>query len=169
MKKSFLALAAAALLSGPVLAAPAWITVGDDALAVLRRLDAQVETLSSAQVPVLVPEQRGSRTLVTRNDTVHAVQVDDGLLLALSQGVHAELHRCGGFVRHDSMAEALAVLHRLQTPQAPEGVAPSYAIDNVAQVTPLLAQMQSSRILATIQSLSDFQNRYYTSSHGVAA
>jgi leucyl aminopeptidase len=29
--------------------------------------------------------------------------------------------------------------------------------------------MQSSRILATIQSLSDFQNRYYTSSHGVSA
>jgi leucyl aminopeptidase len=45
----------------------------------------------------------------------------------------------------------------------------SYAIDNAALVTPMLAQVQESHILATIQTLSDFTNRYYTTSHGVAA
>jgi leucyl aminopeptidase len=48
-------------------------------------------------------------------------------------------------------------------------MAPSYAIDNQARVNALLPQLQASNILSTIQSLSDFQNRRYNSSHGVAA
>ena len=150
-------------------AAPTWITVGDEALAVLRTVVPSAAPMSSAQVPVTVPENRGSRTLVQRREGVHAVEVDDEALPWLSLAVHARLHRCGGFVRHESMAEALAVLHRLQSPVQASTLAPSYAIDDTAQVTPLLPQMQASHILSTIQSLSDFQNRMYNSSHGVAA
>lgn len=163
-----LALAAAASC-GLAAAETAWITVGDDALRVLRTVVPSVAPVSTAQVAVTVPERRGSRTLVRQTDNVHAVEVDEDALPWLSLAVHAQLHRCGGFVRHDSMAEALTVLHRLQSPEAPTVAAPSYAIDDAAEVTPLLAQMQSSRILSTIQSLSDFQNRYYTSSSGVSA
>ncbi len=86
----------------------------------------------------------------------------------LSARVHEELRRCGGFVRHDSPAEALAVLHRLQGTVEP-ALAPGYAIDDAAEVNASLALTQDSRILATIQRLSDFQNRLYNSSHGVAA
>jgi leucyl aminopeptidase len=155
--------------AGLCTAQPSWITVGDDALRALRTVSPASQPMSSAEVPVSVPERRGSRTLVQGRDRVHVVEVDEQTLPWLSMAVHAQLHRCGGFVRHDSMAEALAVLHRLQTPTPVAPAAPGYAIDNPDTVTPLLAQMQSSRILATMQSLSDFRNRFYTSSQGVAA
>lgn len=163
------ALAALTLACTAAAAAPAYITVGDDARAVLRNVAPQAVTHSSRQIAITVPERRGSRTLVRGQEGVHVVELDDAVLPALSLAVHAELHRCGGFIQHDSLAEALAVLHRLQGEATPDVAAPSYTLDDAAQVNALLPQMQASHILSTIQSLSDFQNRMYNSSHGVAA
>lgn len=167
MKKTLTALAALLAL-GTAAAAPAWITVGDDALALVRAAEPQAQLLSSRDVDVRVPRQRGSAALVTTTERVHAVQLDEAALPALSLAVHEELRRCGGFVRHDSMAEALAVLHRLRGEVTPE-LAPSYTIDDAAAVTLLLPQVQASQILATIEQLASFQNRMYTSTSGVAA
>lgn len=168
MKRTLIA-AALALAAGPLLAGEtAWITVGDAAWRLLAAQTAEARVLSSRDVAVQVPAERGSARLVRAADRVHAVQVDADALPGLSVRVHEELQRCGGFVRHESMAEALAVLHRLQGSAAP-ALAPSYAIDDAAEVNASLPLAQDSRILATIQRLSDFQNRLYTSSHGVAA
>lgn len=168
MRRSLIA-AALALAAGPLWAAEtAWITVGDAAWRLVAADAADARVLSSRDVAVDVPAERGSARLVRATDRVHAVQVDADWLPRLSARVHEELHRCGGFVRHDSMAEALAVLHRLQGSARPER-APAYAIDDVAEVQASLPLAQDSRILATIQRLSDFQNRLYNSSHGVAA
>ncbi len=147
-----------ALLAGALpaaQAAPAWITIGDSAYRLLRQQQPQLTSRSSV--------------LAGGSERVHLLQVDDALLPALSQAVHEQLRRCGGFVRHDSLADGLAALRELQSPPAAEATVPSYAIDNQALVTPLLAQLQDSRILGTIQSLSDFQNRIASSSYGVAA
>lgn len=164
------ALAALSLssLCAAALAAPAFITVGDDARAVLREVAPQAVTHSSRQVGITVPERRGSRTLVRGVEGVHVVEVDDAVLPALSLAVHEQLRRCGGFMQHDSLAEALTVLHRLQG-EATAAIVPSYVLNDAAQVNALLPQMQASHILSTIQSLSDFQNRMYNSSHGTAA
>ncbi len=160
--------AIAACLGNAAMAAPTWITVGQAAYALLPGVAPQARTLASRAVDVTLPESRGSRKLVRGSEQVHAVELDDSLLEPFSQAVHERLHRCGGYVQHESPAEALAVLHRLQVQAAPL-VAPSYTIDDAAQVNLLLPQMQASNILATIQSLSDFQNRKSSSSHGVAA
>lgn len=161
------------MLSGAIgaQAAPTWITVGDEAYALLRQATPEARTLASRQVSVTVPERRGSLTLVQGSENVHAVEVDDEALPALTEAVHEQLRRCGGYIRHESMAEALAVLHRLElgTRAARVAPTPSYAIDDVAQVNAMLPQMQASNILSTIESLSAFQNRRYNSSHGVAA
>jgi bacterial leucyl aminopeptidase len=170
--KNLLLAAAAALACGTAAAAPAWITLSDDALQVLQRMVPQVEVLGTRQVPVTVPEARGSARLEARHETVHAVEIDDNWLEILSVMVHGELQRCGGYKHHASMAEALATLHRLSQPEAQSTAVnprPSYAIDNVTQVEAMLPQVQASHILSTIQTLSDFQNRRYNSSHGVAA
>jgi bacterial leucyl aminopeptidase len=168
MRRTLIA-AALALAAGPLLAAEtAWITVGDAAWRLLAAEAVEARVLASRDVAVQVPEQRGSARLVTAADRVHAVQVDAERLPRLSLRVHEELRRCGGYVRHDSMAEALAVLHRLQGTARPER-APSYAIDDAAEVAAGLPLAQDSRILATIQRLADFQNRLYNSTHGVAA
>ncbi len=170
-RRSFKTWALAALLAcGATLAqaGPTWITVGERAQAVLMRVAPQAQLLASREVAVQVPELRGSRTLVNGRERVYALQIDEDQLPALSNAVHEALHRCGGFMRHDSLAEALATLHQLKGEVQPL-LAPSYTIDSAAKVNPLLPQAQASNILSTIQSLSNFQNRMYNSSHGVAA
>ena len=149
-------------------AAPTWITIGDQAHALLPQVAPNARTLASRQVAVSVPSQRGSATLVAAREGVHVVEIDDGMLPTLSLAVHRSQRKCGGFVRHESMAQALAVLHRIDG--APEQLAtPSYAIDNRALVDALLPQLQASNILSTISQLSNFQNRRYNSTHGVSA
>ena len=160
--------AAFSLACGAALAAPSWITIGDEAFNLLREIDPQAQVLASRQVSVQVPLQRGSRTLVQGREQVHAVAVDDGQLDALTVKVHAQLRHCGGFARHASAQEALAVLRRVAA-RPTALAAPSYAIDNQAAVNALLPQMQASNILSTIESLAAFQNRRHQSSHGVAA
>lgn len=161
---------AASVLSSAALAAPVWITVGDAAWAELQKVAPQAQRVASAQVPVSVPEKRGSSRLVTATEGVHAVLVDEDLLPEFVVNVHERLHRCGGYVQHESMAHALAVLHRLQKPAKAQTLrAPSYVIDNPALVNALLPQVQASNILGTIEQLAAFQNRRHRSSSGVAA
>jgi bacterial leucyl aminopeptidase len=161
---------ASLLLGTAALAAPVWITVGDDAWAELQKVAPQAQRVSSVQVPVSVPEQRGSAKLVTAFEGVHAVMVEEELLPEFAVNVHERMHRCGAYVQHESMAQALAVLHRLgKAPATAARAAPSYAIDNMALVAAQLPQMQASNILSTIEQMSSFQNRHYRSSSGVAA
>jgi bacterial leucyl aminopeptidase len=162
-------LAAALLAAGASAhAAPTWITIGDKAHALVAKVAPNARTLASRQVAVNVPAQRGSATLVTGSEGVHVVEIDDGMLPTLSLAVHRNLRKCGGFIRHESMAEALAVMARADG--MPEQLlAPSYAIDNQALVNAMLPQLQASNILSTITQLSSFQNRRYNSTHGVAA
>ncbi|MDO9094742.1 MAG: M20/M25/M40 family metallo-hydrolase [Rubrivivax sp.] len=155
--------------AGAALAAPVWITIGDQAHAVLQKVAPNARTVASARVAVDVPVKRGSSTLKQAHEDVFAVEVDEDMIPSLSLAVHLQLRKCGGFVQHDSMAEALATLHRLENPDQTQLLLPSYAIDNVAEVNALLPQLQASNLLSTITDLSAFQNRRYNSTHGVAA
>ncbi len=162
-------LAAAALFSAAgATAAPTWITVGERAHAVLLKAAPAARTLASREVAVTVPVQRGAAALRAATETVHAMEIDEDMLPTLSFAVHRELRKCGGFARHDSLAEALATLQRIDGSPA-ELRAPSYAIDNTTLVNTLMPQLQATNILSTIQQLSNFQNRRYNSTHGVSA
>jgi leucyl aminopeptidase len=167
--KPLVAALAACLASAGALAAPTWITLADDALQVLKRMTPSIEVLGTAEVSVTVPESARSPALRTRTERVHAVQIEDTWLEILSVMVHGELQRCGGYVHHDSMAAALATLHRLEVGPQAVGPAPSYAIDDIAKVQLMMPQLQASNVLATIDAMTQFQNRRYNSSHGVAA
>jgi leucyl aminopeptidase len=162
-------LAAAAALAGlPAQAAPTWITIGDDAHAVMQKVAPQARTLASRSVTVNVPVQRGSARLKQASEAVRVVEIDEDMIPTLSMAVHMKLAKCGGFMQHASQAEALAALHRLEGNPEPL-LAPSYAIDNQAEVNAMLPQLQASNLLSTITQLSNFQNRRYNSTHGVAA
>ncbi len=162
------AIATACLSVSVAQAAPTWITIGEKPYLQLLKVAPEVRAVASRRVPVMKPELRGSSTLVQGAESVYAVQVDDEVLDQLSEAVHRELHRCGSYVRHASEAEALAVLHRLTTPVAPQRL-PSYAVDNPELVNPRLPLMQASNILSTITQLQSFQNRRHNSSHGANA
>ncbi|MEO8702252.1 MAG: M20/M25/M40 family metallo-hydrolase [Kofleriaceae bacterium] len=98
------------------------------------------------------------------SEHVAVIELGDEHLEALSERMHVEHHRCGGFVVHDTLEEALAALE-----PAPIAATFDYTIDRGSVVRDALPALDKSRILATITELSAMQNRYYQSESGVKA
>ncbi|UUZ46725.1 hypothetical protein LP420_22930 [Massilia sp. B-10] len=100
---------------------------------------------------------------------MHLVEVDDSQLASLSEAVHKELKRCGGYMFHASEAEGKRALSKqatLSTLATPMLSRPSYVLDNQAVVPGVLSQMQASNITTTINDLASFVNRYYNTTGG---
>ncbi|MEJ8676646.1 M28 family metallopeptidase [Chromobacterium amazonense] len=150
-------------LAGAAQAQPVWISVGDQGYQLLRQLDGRAQSQESRTLAADGRLAKGAA-----GETVHLVQVDEALLPKLSDAIHDKLRHCGGYIVHGSLKEARAALNGPAAPLAALK-APSYAIDNQATVNKLLPQLQDSNVQATIQSLSSYQNRFYTTSHGVNA
>jgi leucyl aminopeptidase len=139
------------LLAAPAPAAAVeddvWITIGADAFAVA------TDVFRSPGLAALPRLAEAEGVVLTRIPA-------DGIE-ALSVRIHEELHRCAGFVRHESLADAMRTIERLRSPQPTLGALP-FAIDTPHLVTPLLAQVSEAEILATITALStQFPNRYH--------
>lgn len=89
------------------------------------------------------------------------LEVPDDELAALSDQMHAQFHRCGGFMVHSSLADALAAPlpeHRL-----------TYTIDHAAAVHAVLPTLDERSLAATIRELSAMPNRFYKSAAGAEA
>lgn len=168
MQKTMLAVLLTGLfVSTGASAAPkkVWITVGDAAFQHLQKAAPQVV---SSQSKMMRTNEASAKIAAT--EKVHLVQVDEEQMAALSEAVHKELKRCGGFMFHASEAEGQrALAPKLTTAAAAALAAPSYVIDNQATVPPVLAQMQASNITTTINDLTSFNNRYYTTTGGTDA
>jgi len=130
----------------------AWITIGDAAFRQVRPL-----------LPGVVPAE--SRQLGGGGQKIHAVSVPENELETIAGALHQRLRQCGGFVFHNTEAEARAALH----PMPATSASLTYAIDHRELVVPVLAQMSDKQIETTILKLSGFTNRYYKSSSGVDA
>lgn len=140
----------------------AWISVGDAAFAHLQKAAPHVVAKHST---VLRTNEASAK--IAANETVHLVEVDEEEMLKLSEAIHHELKRCGGFMFHGSEAEGKRALAKQQTSVAATLAArPAYVIDNQTVVSPILSQMQASNIGQTITELSNFVNRYYTTTAG---
>lgn len=150
MKKliGFLALAATA----SALAAPKdqWLTVDNNVLAKIRpKMNKSVTTLHSAS-------------------GASVVQLSMKEVEALSGLIHDELHRCGGFVTHESFAEAKSALDvQGDLHFAQKAIFADYSITEHATVAPMVEQVQELSIRDMITSLSNFKTRYYKSETGV--
>jgi len=146
-----------------------WASMGEDSYRLLRRAGAEVEQVEPFSVAIRAPQADGR--VGTRNETVYLMQVDEDALPQLSRDVHEQLKNCAGFMVHTSRADGRKAVAGFRD-AAQRGVAPliNYVIDNDAEVTPLLAQVQESNIRSTIVHLStDYKNRYYTTSGGTSA
>lgn len=107
----------------------------------------------------------GMRMLDTTSG-IAVLEVDEADLPALSDAMHETHGRCGGFMLHDSLAEAEAALHDAQ----PLDRGPiDYTLDRAALVRSVLPALDRERILGTIRELSSFENRYYQSATGALA
>ena len=131
------------------------ITIGTDALPTVQR----VLDEHAPGEPLIILEQ---------TDDVSMLSLDAALFSVLSERMHEEHNRCGGFARHDTAAQAEA---KLRSPDHERSVslAVDYVIDNAATVNAVLPELQKPKILKSIQDLSAFQNRYYNSTHGEAS
>jgi bacterial leucyl aminopeptidase len=106
----------------------------------------------------------GIRLLANDGDSA-VLQVDPAALDELSEAMHAKHGRCGGFMVHDSLAEALGV----DDMRPAEGPPVDYRIDRPHVVKPALSSIEESRILDSIIRLSSMKNRYYRSESGANA
>ena len=114
-----------------------------------------------------LPAEDASDSLGTR---LKLVGLDATQGAWLSDFVHEEESRCGGYFAFSSREEALEFL---ANDRSVEGVlqraAVRYLIENTATVSTWMPQVSEANIHATIATLSSYQNRYYQSSYGVAA
>lgn len=156
-----------ALLSILILGLPAsaqppetlWLSLDEPAYRLLQQISPTRWPLATGEVAAV--EESG---VAARHDKVHVVHVSAFERDQLAQAVHVTLHRCAGFVAHDSLADALAVLAPAAGGFTP--TRPDYAIAHAERVTPMLAAVSNARIGADIQTLAAFHNRYYYSSWG---
>jgi len=139
-------------LSAATMAAPAtqWLTVDNAILAKIRpKLNKSVQTLHTAEGASVVQ--------------LNALEVEQ-----LSQLIHHDLHRCGGFIQHDSKEEAIqALTSQGDIHFAKAAIFADYSINQASVVKPMMDQVTETGIRSMIDSLAAFNTRYYKSDTGV--
>ena len=125
-----------------------YITIGADAVATAA--DVAAEDSATMQV-------------VDSNDDAAVIAIDARELEPLSQQLHAREGRCGGYMVHDSLADALDSL----SPPAERRV--DYSLDHAALVKDVLPALDAERIRTTIAELQGMTSRYYRNDSGAAA
>lgn len=156
------------LVASSALAAPAYITVGDDAISILRVIAPDTKLLLTRDLKVNRPKETGSSDLVSVKERVYAVEVDEMVLPQLSRRMHEDKHRCGGFKRHTSKEDAMNRLENAGKAHK-STTKVRYRIDDYRQVSGLLPKIRHGHILSTIKALSAFQNRDSSTKVGAAA
>ena len=129
-----------------------WITLGQKEAAHL------TEALARAG--------RGDALAVESEGEVVVARSRERDLALLSQIIHDELHRCGGFAFHSSRDEAFQAVAR-EAALLPAEALVDYTIDNGPVVQTLLSGMQEANVRATITSLAAFFTRYHTTQTGL--
>ncbi len=126
-----------------------YISVGTDAVSSVRALAAQ---------------QGAPMQALGETADIAVVAVEDNELDALSHLMHEQFRRCGGFMVHESLAEARAAL----APVPARGPV-DYTIDRARIVEAVLPALDREAIRTTIGELSAMKTRYYRSDTGARA
>jgi leucyl aminopeptidase len=102
---------------------------------------------------------------------VNFMRLNKQEIAGLSEFMHDNYHRCGGFVAHDSLADAELYTQQLKgvSQLAASSSLVNYSLDNAATVNALLSSINSSELTDTVNSMMNFHNRYYSAQSGVDA
>lgn len=161
------AIAIAALSTG----SPA--VAGDDAWITIERGAAQhaLAGLAAAGRPgaLVIMDAASSDALSVRAQDADIVvaHIPESDVALLSEVLHRELRRCGGFMWHPDQREAETAAARANSPlqRIPEPPI-AYTIDNGPVVQALMAQTQETNVRNTITSLGSFFTRYHNCQTG---
>lgn len=150
MKKVAFACLATLAVTGTTYAQDMWVTVDNDVLTKVKaNLAPQYKSLHSAQgatILKLTPQE----------------------IEQLSDTIHHELNRCGGFIAHDSYEEAFdTISHQGDMYFAKRALFSNYQIKQQNTVSSMLPQMEELRIREMIINLSNFKTRHHKSKTGL--
>ena len=99
---------------------------------------------------------------------VSMIQLEEAQIEQLSHAIHHELHRCGGFMTHDSYDEAEAAFEpNGEMFYSMKGIFSDYTIDQQAILPAMIQQVEATKIEEVIRGMSAFHNRYYKAATGV--
>lgn len=131
-----------------------WITIGSDAV------DDVQEFLASE------PEKS---VVYAASDRATVIKAKRAHLPRITHFMHERFNRCGGYVVHDSYAEAFDELDD-KRPRGTSAKAVNYTIDHATAVNTLMNTVSEMQIRSVITHLStNYVNRYYTTPSGTAA
>ncbi len=135
-----------------------WVSFDGDSVAVIRR------ELAELGIRIQLDRYR-------RGDKVAVARLERAALPELGGLFHDHFNRCGGFIIHENALAAHTVKTllslRLQTTAKAQRMA--YTIDQADEVVALMELVDEDQILAVIQHLSSYPNRFYNSQSGVDA
>ena len=119
-------------------------------------------------------KQKQTRNLALQSSVINDVnfmRVNKQDIAGLSEFMHDNYHRCGGFVAHESLADAELYTQKLNSVShlASTSSFASYSIDNATTVNSLLSSINASELTDTVNSMMNFHNRYYSVQSGVDA
>ena len=102
------------------------------------------------------------------NDHAAVVEVDSHDIEKLSHHMHEEFHRCGGFIVHDDLDEAMEYVRSEDLKYwGDKGNFADYTINQQATVNGMINFVTESYISGVIRHLSSYHNRYYNALYGV--
>lgn len=106
--------------------------------------------------------------IIDVKDGIAAVEIDEEALPWLTLLMHKDFKRCGGYVLHDSLDEALDTLDSQSEKEMAQFTRfLGYEINQADLVKDAISQVTAANIYQVITKLSSFQNRYYKGEHGV--
>ena len=104
----------------------------------------------------------------TESRDIAVVEIDSDNIEKLSHHMHEEFHRCGGYIVHDDLTEAMEYSRDEESKYwGNKGSFADYTIDQQTTVNGMLNFVTESNISGVIKHLSSFQNRYYNAVYGL--
>jgi len=148
-----------------------WISIGSDAVNLINKNPNKQFLIENIQPTQQVFTQTKTNQNSNNNsielqatDNINVLSIPSSQIGQLSEFMHEEFNRCGGFIHHDSLAAALSYTDNAAN-VLPQNLF-NYTIDNPTGVNSLLNQLSSSNLAAMVNTLSAYNNRYYTSTTG---
>jgi len=145
-----------------------WISIGTDAVSLVNRLSSVPFFFKNVQPAQVIKHTNVEPNTNVSSQAVNVVSIDKSALGKLSEFMHDNFKRCGGFIFHDSLAEALKYTEKAANISGTQSLV-NYTIDNPDGVNSLLSELSSANLASTVNTLDNYHNRYYTSSTGQQA
>jgi len=134
----------------PVFSAEKFISIGSDAL------------------PTITKKLASKFQVIHQDEDISLLKVSDNDIVKISEIMHNEFNRCGGFMSFENESEGLKqVQEKHLWDFAQKSSFADYTIAQQDRVENLIGQVDASKILSVIQGLSQFKNRYYRAPTGV--